>query len=92
MADVLDFTGVTAEELTEAQIRGIIRRIDLNIYNILADKHGATPYAEFGQAGHRADPDKGLKTLYELRKSYELMLNQVPCELHSVYDDPDVTD
>ncbi len=65
MADVSNFDNVSADALTEAQIQGIIRRIELNIYNILAGKWDAVDYAEFGDAGHRRD---GTKLLAELRQ------------------------
>ena len=88
MADITDFSSVSGEELSEAQILGIINRIDLNVFNILANKWDAVPYAEFGSAGHRKDPDKLLKELRQLRAMYVAKLQEIPAFEVTVWDDP----
>lgn len=90
MADVSDFTSVSGEDLTEAQLKGILRRIDLNIYNILDGKWSAVDYAEFGGTGHRKDPTKLLAQLRELRASYKAMLDEFPAEEWTQYDNPEL--
>lgn len=90
MPDVSDFNDVSADALTESQIQGIIRRIDLNIYNILRNKWDAVDYAEFGTAGHRQDGTKLLAELREQRKFYAGLLEELPVFEVTEWDDEDV--
>ena len=88
MADVSDLSGVTGTAITEAQVLGIIARIDLNIYNLLAGKWDLVDYAEFGLAGHRKDPTKMVEALKGLKSMYQSQLDDLPAEYTSQFDDP----
>ena len=47
MADLTNLDSLTGDDLTESQIRGLIRKIDLNIANLMnAGKLGAARIAE----------------------------------------------
>lgn len=89
MTDISSVSDIPdGEDLTEAQMKAIINRIDRNIYNLLAGKWDLVPYAEFGEAGHRKDPDKLIKSLRELRDYWEKRLHELPYNHISVLDDP----
>ena len=91
MADITSLDDiVTGRDLTEAEIQGILNRIDLTIYNIMdpARKWASLPYTEHGIEGHSKDPAKQLESLRKLRGFYEGMLNSVPAYQISQWDDP----
>ncbi len=87
MADVSTIPDGTAT--TAAQIEAIIAQIDLNIYNILnSSKHAAAPHGEFGAVGYKHEPDKGLAAMRAMRAEYVAMLNDIPAEIHSQWNNP----
>lgn len=88
MADISSFDGVSADPLTEDQINAIIVRIDLNIYNLLANKYDLMPHQEHGSAGHSSDPDKLVAELRKTREMYVAMLDQIPVMEITELDDP----
>jgi hypothetical protein len=79
MADLSDLTTVSGEELTEAQIRGILAQIDLDITNLVRDgKLSALRYVVGGQEGQRTDRAANLRALLEARRHYERLLESRP--------------
>ena len=79
MADLSDLSSVSGEELTEAQIRGILAQIDLDITNLLRDgKLSALKYAVGGAAGRTTDRAANLRALLEARRHYEELLRAKP--------------
>ena len=79
MADLSDLSSVAGEALTEAQIRGILGQIDLDITNLLRDgKLSALKYAVGGPAGRTTDRAANLRALLEARKHYEGLLRALP--------------
>lgn len=89
MADISSINSIPdGSDLTEAQIKGIINRIQINLFNLLEGKWDLLPYAEFGEAGHRADPDKLAKELREQLKYWTQQLRELPASEISVLDDP----
>lgn len=79
MADLNDLSTVSGEELTEAQIRGILAQIDLDITNLVRDgKLSALNYAVGGEEGQRTDRAANLLALLEARKHYERLLEARP--------------
>ena len=90
MADITTLAALeSADEgdLSEEAVRAILKRINLNIYNILENKWDAVEYAEFGDAGHRKDPTKLLKVLMEMKEKYEALLQHVPSYNVTQWDD-----
>jgi len=90
MADVPDLTGISATPHTAAQLQAIINRIDVNLYNMLANKWDLVDYAEFGMTGHKKEPSKMLEQLRALRRFYLDLLQEIPAEYYTQYDDPSV--
>ncbi len=88
MADISSFSGVSGSDLTEAQILGILERINLNIYNLLDNKHTIGFRQEHGTAGFQMDYGQALRELRELKKHYESLLSDVPELQVSIFDDP----
>lgn len=79
MADLTDLTGVSGDELTEDQIRGILAQIDLDIMNLV--REGKLSALRYGVAGHGrqlTDRAANLKALREARQYYEKLLRELP--------------
>ena len=92
MADLNDLSTVSGTELTEAQIRGILAQIDLDITNLLRDgKLSALRYGLAGQGGQTTDRAANLKALLEARSLYEQLLKAKPSWETSQYTDDDTT-
>ncbi len=87
MADVTNIDNVEGTDLTEAQIKGFIRQIDINIWNLIQDKSRLAPY-EAGDV--EVDHDKAIAELRATREMYVKMLTELPAIEYTVYDDPDV--
>lgn len=93
MADVADLNSLTGDDLTADQIRGILRKIDLNIVNLMNDgKLGAARIAENYAGGQSVDRAASLDAMMKARAYYEGLLRDVPTMVISQYDDPFETD
>jgi hypothetical protein len=87
MADLTDLSSVSGEELTDAQIRGILTQIDLDIMNLVRDgKLSALKYRVGGAAGQESDRAANLRALLEARTHYERLLAGRPAWEVSVGD------
>lgn len=87
MADLTDLSGVSGEELTESQLRGILAQIDLDIMNLVREgKLSALKYALGGAAGQQTDRAANLRALLEARSHYERLLAARPAWEVSVGD------
>ena len=72
--ELTSLEGVEGAPLNEAQIRGIIAQIDLDILNLLRDgKLSALKYTA-GANGPSADRSSNLKALIDARGHYESLL------------------
>lgn len=79
MSDLPDLSSVSAQDLTEDQIKGILAQIDLDITNLLRDgKLSALKYSLPGAAGAVTDRSANLKALLEARAYYEQLLHNRP--------------
>lgn len=79
MSDLSDLDDLTGEDLTESQIRGLLRQIDLDITNLVREgKLSALKYASRGPAGRTADRAGNLRALLEARAYYERLLQALP--------------
>lgn len=93
MADIANLDSLTGDDLTEDQIRGILRKIDLNIFNLMNDgKLGAARIAENYAGGQSVDRAAALDSMIKARGYYEQLLRDVPTMVISQYDDPFETD
>lgn len=89
MADLTDLTTASGTELTAAQINGILNQIDLDIFNLVRDgKLAASKYYKNGSAGAGMDRSLNLQELRKTRESYQKLLDAMPAEHYSQYDDP----
>ena len=90
MSDLNDLSSVSGGDLTEAQIKGILAQIDLDITNLLRDgKLSALKYATAGPAGQSTDRAANLQALLEARRRYEQLLQSLPAWEVSHYSSPD---
>ena len=79
MSDLTDLSSVSGDDLTEAQIKGILAEIDLDITNLVRDgKLSALKYAAPGQGGRSTDRSANLKALLAARRHYEVLLKALP--------------
>lgn len=79
MADLEHLNDVTGTDLTEAQIQGILRQIDLDIANLVREgKLSALNYSTGGAAGRTADRAGNLRALLAARAHYEKLLHALP--------------
>lgn len=89
MADLTNLDSLTGDDLTEAQIRGLIRKIDLNIANLMNDgKLGAARIAENYAGGQSVDRTAALQAMLQAREFYQKLLEDSPTMVISQYDDP----
>ncbi|QDT36106.1 hypothetical protein [Stratiformator vulcanicus] len=79
MPDLEDLSSVNGADLTEAQIKGILAQIDLDITNLLRDgKLAALKYSLPGDAGRAGDRAANLHALLDARRYYSELLKQQP--------------
>jgi hypothetical protein len=88
---VADVTTVPdGTELTDAQLTAIIAKIDLDIYNLVAEsKTPGLNYSEGGAVSRSVSRAANMKALMEMRKYYKDLLEQYPAEYLSQACDPD---
>jgi hypothetical protein len=81
MADeeLVSLDGVVGGALNEAQVRGIIAQIDLDIMNLLRDGKLAAMKYDVGGNGPSGDRGSNLKALIEARGHYERLLEGMGC-------------
>lgn len=82
MADLTNLDNVDGSDLTEAQIKGILAQIDLDIHNLMRGGKLATLVYGQGRAqagtGRWANRAEALRGLREARELYTRMLNSLP--------------
>jgi hypothetical protein len=77
--DLPDLTTVSADELTDEQLRGILAQIDLDIMNLVRDgKLSALKYGVSGPAGQQTDRAANLHALLAARDHYQRVLASRP--------------
>ena len=88
MTDLTDLSTVSGDDLTEAQIRGILAQIDLDITNLVREgKLSALKYRTVGRDGQETDRAANLRALLEARRHYERLLAELPAwETSRVYE------
>lgn len=93
MSDLTNLDEVTGQPLSEAQIRGILAQIDLDIMNLARDgKLTALKYATVGDGSPAADRAANLNALVAARKYYESLLQSLPAwEISQGEDDSPAT-
>lgn len=90
MPDLSGLETVTGNDLTEAQIKGVLAQIDLDITNLLRDgKLSALKYGVGGTAGRTTDRAANLRALLEARRHYQQMLEALPSWNINVAEDAD---
>ena len=78
MADLTNLDSLTGDDLTESQIRGLIRKIDLNIANLMNDgKLGAARIAENYAGGQSVDRTAALQAMLQAREFYQYVMGLV---------------
>jgi hypothetical protein len=89
MADLANLDSLSGDDLTEEQIRGMIRKIDLNIANLMNDgKLGAARIAENYAGGQSVDRAAALDAMLKARSAYQRILDDIPVIVMSQFDDP----
>lgn len=90
-----DLTGGGAH--TEAEIRELIRKIDVTLFNVLHGNgtYGGAEYEERGDVGFKIKTDLQVRNMIELRKHYMEMLKDPNTTgdfeiLMSKFDDPNL--
>lgn len=79
MTELSTLDGLEGTPLTEAQIRGLLAQIDLNVANLLRDgKLAALKYSVGGTAGTVTDRAANLQALLAARQHYERLLAELP--------------
>lgn len=93
MADLTSLNELHGEALTEAQIRGILAQIDLDVTNLLRDgKLAALKYSTGAPLGPTADRAANLQALLAARQHYESLLQSLPAwEVSQGIDDSPLT-
>ena len=90
MADLTDLSTVSGSDLTEAQIKGILAQIDLDITNLVREgKLSAVKYRLPGPGSPLTDRAANLSALLKARKHYEELLQSLPAWEISRYTDKD---
>lgn len=88
MTDLSGLSDFAGDELTAAQVQGILTQIDLDITNLLRDgKLAALKYTVPGEGGRTADRAANLTALLEARKHYQQLLESFPAWEISRADD-----
>jgi hypothetical protein len=79
MPDLTDLTTLSGDDLSEAQIKGLLAQIDLDITNLVREgKLSALKYRTVGQDGQETDRAANLRALLAARKHYEGLLRSLP--------------
>ena len=79
MADLTNLDGVSAQQLTSDQIRGILAQIDLDLTNLVRDgKLSALKYGVPGPAGQTTDRAANMRALLAARDYYQKLLTSDP--------------
>jgi hypothetical protein len=79
MPDLTDLSSVSGEELTVAQIQGILAQIDLDIMNLARDgKLAALESSESGASPEYMDKSDNLHALLAARGHYQRLLESRP--------------
>jgi len=79
MSDLTDLTTLTGDDLSEAQLKGLLAQIDLDITNLVREgKLSALKYCTVGQDGQETDRAANLRALLAARKHYEELLRSLP--------------
>jgi len=79
MSDLSNLNGVSGQELSTDQIRGILAQIDLDLMNLVRDgKLAALKYAIGGTAGQSTDRSANLQALLAARDYYQKQLDSRP--------------
>ncbi len=77
--DLPDLSTVSAAELSDPQLRGILAQIDLDITNLVRDgKLSALKYGLEGPAGQHTDRAANLHALLAARDYYQQLLSSRP--------------
>lgn len=77
--DLSDLSSLSAAELSEPQIRGLLAQIDLDITNLVRDgKLSALKYGVEGPAGQHTDRAANLHALLAARDYYQQLLAAHP--------------
>jgi hypothetical protein len=77
--DLPDLSTLSAAELTEPQIRGLLAQIDLDIANLVRDgKLSALKYGLEGPGGRHTDRAANLHALLAARDYYQQLLGARP--------------
>lgn len=77
--DLPDLSTLSAAELSEPQIRGVLAQIDLDIVNLVRDgKLSALKYGLEGSAGQHTDRAANLHALLAARDYYQQLLASRP--------------
>ena len=86
MNDVTSFDNVTGSDLTSDQLRGIIKQLDLDLYNLARD--GKDAGATYRLGDRMVSKAEWVRQLRETRQYYAKLLAQLPAMTITVYDDP----
>ena len=79
MSDLTDLSTLSGDDLSEAQIKGVLAQIDLDITNLVREgKLSALKYAGGGPNGQSTDRAANLRALLAARKHYEGLLRSLP--------------
>jgi hypothetical protein len=88
MSDLTDLSNVSGSDLSEAQVKGILAQIDLDITNLLRDgKLAALKYSIGGEGGRSTDRAANLQALITARRHYENLLMSLPNWIVSVHEE-----
>lgn len=90
MPDLTDLSTVSGDDLSEAQIKGILAQIDLDVMNLVRD--GKLSALKYGlDTGQSADRAANLQALLDARRHYEGLLRAVPSwNLSQATDEPPI--
>jgi hypothetical protein len=79
MSDLADLTTLSGDDLSEAQIKGLLAQIDLDITNLVREgKLSALVYRSPGDGGQTTDRAANLRALLAARQHYERLLRSLP--------------
>lgn len=78
MSDLTDLNLVSGTELSESQIQGILRQLDLDILNLARDGKLAAARYEIPGGGHVMDRGANLQSLLAAREHFRKLLERLP--------------
>ena len=88
MSDLTNLDSLEGDDLSEGQIRGILKQIDLDVVNLLRDgKLSALKYSVGGEQGRTMDRAANLKALLAARAHYEKLLQGLASWETSQYEE-----